>query len=450
MSNSRQRRIEEIEKRLGTRSLIWFGTRGSDSQALLQIRQFREVFSIIAPLGSLSIPCEVCLENMKRIRVDLDRYSIDYDSSPEAQDLIRRLFSSLTKPTVVAMYRPSRFFTSIYYPRCDFVEYLGQFQERQAPFEHKPWVESELRKRGVRVVPWRYLGDTERARLEEILEQGPVVLRASRSDGGLGLSLITKLEDFSALSPAHADNFIGAAPYLYPNIPLNVNACVFQDGSVSLHSPSLQLIGLEGFTGRTFGYCGNDFAKVRDLDSNVLDQLEEIVVRSGRWLARMGYLGAFGVDALLYEGDVYLTEINPRFQGSSHLSSRLDMDLDRADMFLEHIAAFLGLPPSEKPMRHLRELASEQHRVSQVVCHNFYPYSMRRNCKSVVDTDFFTCQLLPKSNVAIDPEAILLRAVILDSVTQDGTSICEGYRSRLSGLLEGLFDPISLVSCVEA
>ena len=109
--------------------------------------------------------------------------------------------------------------------------------------------------------------------------------------------------------------FIAAAPYLVPNIPLNVNACVFSDSLVSLHSPSFQLIGLPGFTSRTFGYCGNDFAQVRELEGNVLDQLEHIVLESGKWLAGKGYVGAFGVDALLCKGQVYLTEINPRFQG---------------------------------------------------------------------------------------------------------------------------------------
>lgn len=442
MATPRQRRIEEIEKRLGNRKLIWFGTRGTDCQSLLQIHQFSEVYSIVAPLDSLSISAEVCLETLKHQRVDLDTYSIDYDSSVEAQELLTRLFSSLAKPSVVAMYRPGRFFTAIYYPRSEFVEYLGQFQERQAPFEHKPWVESELSKCGVRVVPWHYLGDTERPRVEEMLEQGPIVLRSSRSDGGIGVALIRTLEEIGSKWPSHSDNFIGVAPYLSPSIPLNVNACVFRDGRVSLHSPSLQLIGLPGFTNRTFGYCGNDFAQIRELGPQVLGQLEDIVIRSGKWLAGVGYLGAFGVDALLFDGNVYLTEINPRFQGSSHLTSQIDRDLDRADMFLEHIGAFLGLEPAESPSFHLWDLAKEQRKVSQIICHNCTPNSLCRTIARSSDIGDVSCALLPKQFITVDPEAILFRGIIYDSVTSNGTCLSEKYPQELNLLIAELFEPI--------
>ena len=139
---TRKQRIEQIESRLGKRKLVWFGTRGTDSRALLEISQFSEVFSIITPFGSPSLRLEVCLETLKGLRVDLELYGLDYDTSPEALDLRRYLFASLGEPAVVATYCPGSFFTSIYYPRSEFVEYLGLFHERQAPFEHKPWVES--------------------------------------------------------------------------------------------------------------------------------------------------------------------------------------------------------------------------------------------------------------------------------------------------------------------
>ncbi len=439
MRTIRERRIHQIEDWLGTRKLVWFGTRGTDSQALLQISQFSEVYSIVAPLHSINIAAEVCLESSKRRRVDLDQYNIDFDESREARELISQLFTSLEKPAAVAMYRPGGFFTAIYYPRSKIVDYLGQFQERQAPFEHKPWVESELRKLGIKTVPWQYFGDGERPRLEELLSKGPLVIRASRSDGGAGVALIHKSSDIDGCWPRHSDMFFAAAPYLFPNVPLNVNAVVFENGEVSLHSPSLQLIGLGGFTNRKFGYCGNDFARVRDFPE-ALDQLEDIASKAGRWLASMGYRGAFGVDALLHNDNVYLTEINPRFQGSSHLSSLLDRELERPDMFLEHIAAFLpDLGPAQSPDRHLRDLAREQRPVAQVVCHNCTSVVQTRNSYPAPETGPIQCMLLPDKGVEVDPEAILLRAVIEDCVTKDGLSLCEPYLSLLKSLIRRLF-----------
>ena len=437
MSSIRKQFIKQVEARLGRRKLVWFGTRGTDSQALLQISQFSEVFSLIAPLDSLSIREEVCLETLKCVRVDLDRYSIDYDDSAEARHLLQRLCDSLGEPTVIAMYRPGAFFTSTYYPRSEFVEYLGLFHEQQAPFEHKPWVESELRRRGVRTVGWRYFGDADRKRVHEDLENGPVVLRTSRSDGGAGLTLIHDPSEIGSRWPTHSDRFLAVAPYLVPNIPLNVNACVFSDSSVSLHSPSFQLIGLPGFTSRTFGYCGNDFAQVRELEGNVLNQLEHIVLESGKWLASKGYVGAFGVDALLYEGQVHLTEINPRFQGSSHISSTIDAQLDRPDMFLEHIAAYLGVPAP--PFVGLRDLTRNQPKIAQVVCHNVGPNPVCLGVEHPSETSDVSCTLLPKEHIAVEPEAILFRAVVENSVTADGGSLREEYGVKLRDLIHSLF-----------
>jgi hypothetical protein len=230
MKTTREMRLKEIEKRIGKRNLVWFGTRGSDCQALLQIPQFSTVYSIISPLNSLAVQEETCLELTKKRRVDLDRYTIDTDSSQEAKELFQHLHVTLGRPTIVVMYRPIRPFTSIYFPRSAFVEYLGQFEERQSPYEHKPWVESELRNSGIRVLPWRYLSNEERPRLEEMLEQGPVVLRSNRSAGGAGLSLIHDRTEIDSAWTQHSDGFFAATPYLYPNVPLNVNACAFRDG----------------------------------------------------------------------------------------------------------------------------------------------------------------------------------------------------------------------------
>ena len=95
------------------------------------------------------------------------------------------------------------------------------------------------------------------------------------------------------------DGFLAASRYLDPHIPLNINACVFQDGTVTLHGPSVQLIGIPDLTRRTFGYCGNDFGAIRHLDPRFVKEFEKMVLKVGGWLWSQGYLGAFGVDALV-------------------------------------------------------------------------------------------------------------------------------------------------------
>jgi hypothetical protein len=308
MPNNYQKMVSAINHKIktnGKRKLVWFGTRGTDSRALLEIDHFRELFSIIAPLNALALNTEICLETEKKVRVDLDNYTIDNDTSPEAEELHRRLFSSLSEPSYLVSYRPSNFLTSIYFPRSRYVTYLGLFHELQELFEHKPWVETELRKLGINTIPWDYLGENDNFLLHEMLEKGPKVLRSNRSDGGAGLSLVNNIDELKNSWVPVKDHFLGVGPFLNPNIPLNINAVVFNNGYVTLHPPSLQLIGIPSCTNRKFGYCGNDFARVGDLPEQFMDDLEIAVRKIGIWLASRGFIGAFGIDALIANEQIY-------------------------------------------------------------------------------------------------------------------------------------------------
>jgi hypothetical protein len=446
---NRNERIRGIEAAIGRRKLVWFGTRGADASPLLDIAQFSDCFSLIAPLASLALR-ETCLETLTNQRVDLDSYTIDLDQSAAATQLHAEMLRCLSQPSVVALYRPSAFFASVHFPRIQTVEYLGLFHERQAAFEHKPWVETELQASGVRVIPWRYFPDEDQERVLEALEGEPLVLRTTRSDGGAGLRIVRQADELLSHWPAHSDRFVAAAPYFSPSIPLNVGGCVFRDGSVSLHGPSLQLIGVPELTDLALGYCGNDFAAIRDLDDRSLDDLEEIVLGAGAWLARNGYVGAFGVDALIYEGQVYLSEVNARFQGSSAMSADIDRSLERPDIYLNHVAAFLGqAAPAAVP---LRELARQAPALSHLIVHNrgSQPLQMRPDAmiawSGTSDGKFcWHSELVPSPNVAIYPGAALFRVVREGQATRDGFSLLPGS-SELASHLMATFQPRSTVS----
>jgi hypothetical protein len=414
--------IRSVEKALGSKRLIWFGTRGEDAQPLLALTNFAEVFSLVAPMRALSLANEMCLECLRGERLDLDTYSLDEDHSAEAAELRLGLLASLREPAAILPYRPLSFLSSVYYPRKGHVDFLGMFHERQAPFEHKPWVESELQAAGVATVPWKYFADEDRQRVEEELAaSGSLVLRKNRSDGGAGLQLVRDQDELATAWQLHPEGFFAAAPLLQPNVPINVNACVFADGNVTLHGPSLQLIGIQGLTRRTFGYCGNDFAAPRLLPPAVWDEIEAMVAKAGRWLADKGYLGAFGVDALVSGERVYLTEINPRFQGSSALSSWLDAEMGRPDVFLCHLAAYLGIEAAARPT--LRDLIAAQPPVSQILVHNTAGGAtcVTRQREPVEGGCRF--QLLPAPGTTIAPEAVVCKAIVSRSVTGDGLTI---------------------------
>jgi hypothetical protein len=435
-------RLDEIIKYLGKRDLIWLGLRGSDAATLLQIPQFSKVFSIIAPFEANPAISETCLESLQKKRVDPHTYNTDEDRSEEAVRWHNFLCSELSKPSAVLAYRPDKLFTKAYFSNVETLEYFGLLHARQTVFEHKPWVENELKKTGVRTVPWKYYGRHNLPEENQLTAQMPFIIRSDEVSigGGGNMVIVRDKNKLNSFLPLDYDSLLSISPYLYPNVPLNVNACLFQDGSISLHGPSVQLIGIESCTRYVLGYCGNDFSRIRDLDAGILDELEEMVVQVGKWLASVGYLGVFGVDAIEYKGHVYFSEINPRFQNSSVIAAQLDQELDLPDMYLNQIAAFAGL--SAPPHISLRELAKQQKRVSQIICNSQYPQPVF--CRDIPGRkhEDWDCLLLPASDVEIVPEGMLFKLLVDGTVTENGQSLLENYGREIEVLNESFFPRI--------
>jgi len=426
--------IQAIQDKLGNRRLVYFGTRGADAETLLEIDQFRTAFSQIAPLHAISVK-ETCLERLTLERVDLNRYNIDYDERAEISKMREGLLEAFNTRAAIIPYRPSALVASAWFPRSDRVLFLSVFHEKQSFFEHKPWVESELKSIGIRTLPWKYYCDTESRIIKESAEKSLLVLRANRSDGGSGLSLIYGPQEVDDKCPKHTDGFIAVCPLLSPCVPTNINACIFPGGRVSFHPASFQIIGPANCTTRTFGYCGNDFAAIKELDGEFLDQMQVMTIKVGNWMYRNGYLGAFGIDFLIYEGELYLTEVNPRFQGSSLISALIDRELGRPDIYMDHIAAFLGIEGGEEI--ELRSLTAEQPLMAHVICHN--TLGEPTHVKSTdISTLTVRCRLVPQNDVRILEEAIIFEAVFENAVTQNGMDLFSDISRQISLIAENL------------
>jgi ATP-grasp domain len=408
-----RKRIEELEIALQGRQLIYFGTRGADAGALLAIPNFSSVFSLVAPLQASTVH-EFCMETVTKERVDLDDYCIDFDERPVVSEMRQKLLHALERPSALLPYRPCAFLSSAWFPRSDRVKYLGLFHGLQACFEHKAWVETQLSSAGVPVLPWRFFADEEAMIIKEWAETESLVLRANRTDGGVGVRFVPNPKALESEWPSHSDGFIAATSYLHGSLSLNLNACIFADGSISLHGPSVQVIGVPALTRRHFGYCGNDFSAASALDTAIMDAFEHLSMSTAHWLHSQGYLGAFGIDALVHEGQVFLTEINPRFQGSSLISARLDTSMDRSNILMEHAAAFLGL--KARNSEPLRELALAQPPMAHAIFHN-----TSKNMIRVADTDVdgldIECRLIAGSDVKVHVDGITFEAVFPRTIT---------------------------------
>jgi ATP-grasp domain len=264
--------------------------------------------------------------------------------------------------------------------------------------------------------------------------RGPVMLRRSRTSGGEGIRRVENAAELIEHWPRADEAFVSVAPFLEGSLPLNVGATVWHDG-VTVHHPSVQLVGVASCVTRPFGYCGNDFGLAAQLDPALLDQIEEYTTRIGRWLRGYGYLGTFGIDFLVHRGVAKFTEINPRFQGSTHASSQLDVEAGQSCLMLEHIAAFLGVDaPRQRP---LRDIASEVAAFAHIVVHwtgrraqPLDPGSLVR--RVTANAGGSRVDVLTRPQLTTEPGAVVARITVRDRVTTTGFELLSPWTGMVN------------------
>lgn len=389
-------------------------------------------FSIIAPLTlpERTLEVDVCLESLRGVRPDLDSYDVDLDPSDAALEFRRGMLRAAGGSCLIVGYRPSSLVSSLAFT-VPGVTVAGQFHQRQAAFEYKPWVERELGARGITGLPWSYVAYEQRERAKVAVAHGPHVLRASQTSGGAGIVVARCGEDVDRYWPGHDRGFVAVAPF-QAGIPINFSGCVFGDGSIRLHPPSVQLIGIESCTDRSLGYCGNDFGAATELlERTMLKRIDRMGRAVGAWLHEERYLGAFGIDAIVAGDELYFTELNPRFQGSSTLSAAVARQLEVPDLFLDHLVATLGLAPTA-PAVPIWEWARLQAPLSQFVIHNTSNRVVAPGVGApVVPHD--VCLSL-RAEIPVDPGGTLCRVTVERSITTTGFAL-DADMQRVAGSL---------------
>jgi hypothetical protein len=324
----------------------------------------------------------------------------------------------LARPCAVVAYAPSRTLTRGWLMGGGSAIPLALFFERQTCFDFKPWVERELQALGVRTIPWTYSRSLESSPAMELLREGAsVVVRLPRSRGGLSVWLVNSPDELSSLAVSlAAEPLVCISRYLGSDFSVNVNACVFRCGATTIHGTSVQLVGVEPCTTRALGYAGNDFGAITALSEAALGELDSLTRRVGRWLAAEGFVGAFGLDALVRGGsEVTFVELNPRFQASSAIAAMIDDALDRPNQYLNHVAAFVGLSPADSLP--LGNLVRNQGSYAQAMVYNRDLGSV-----SMVSTPAapLRARLLPRPKIVVNPQAILAALFFEEKITNTG------------------------------
>lgn len=441
MTDSRTALRAAVIDALGRRRLLWAGIRGDDVESLTDLPQLEASFTIINAYRRRPLAASVAYEDMTGRRVDLETWDIDEHPTDEATVEFRRdMLRAMSVPCALLPYRPSQFLSALAFARQDRCVNLGLFGSQQFAFEHKPWVESAMAGLGLPTLGWRYIADEDQLDAARLLEDGPVMVRRSRTSGGEGMVKATTPAELSAAWPRHAEAFASVAPFVSGALPVNIGATVWRDG-VTVHLPSVQLVGVAECVSRPFGYCGNDFARVAELEDDQLDALEASTVAVGEWLRRHGYRGTFGVDYLVVGGTPVFTEINPRFQGSTRASAQLAVEAGEPCLPLEHVAAMLQLgTPARRP---LRERVRGRAPLSQVVVHNTGEHGVRadveqlRAALKLVEPSVRMDAALP-DGVTCEPGATFARFAVRSPVTVTGYDLRDDLQTAIARWASGV------------
>lgn len=130
---------------------------------------------------------------------------------------------------------------------------------------------------------------------------------------------------------------------------LNYHALVGADGAVTVHPPSLQLIGTVGVALHPTQFCGNDFAAVGTVAGAVRSAADAAAGAAARWLAGLGHRGLCGIDVAIGDDGVAVVDVNPRLQASTWLLTEAAAAAGRPCPGRDHLRAFGLAALSEDP-----------------------------------------------------------------------------------------------------
>lgn len=140
------------------------------------------------------------------------------------------------------------------------------------------------------------------------------VVQADIASGGYGTLLLDRKNEQNILSLLNKDDVYLVSPYYENNIPVNIHAVIYED-DVLVFPASIQIMIEDN---SRLLYRGADYiAYANEVKSSVKDKFIENTVKLCGEIKKLGYRGVLGIDAIIVDDNIYMLEINNRFQAST-------------------------------------------------------------------------------------------------------------------------------------
>lgn len=140
---------------------------------------------------------------------------------------------------------------------------------------------------------------------------GSFVIQSSTGSGGSGTLVLNNKNELS-LDISKKQNYM-VTRYCEDNIPINIHVLI-SNNKILLLPGSVQII--QNINNK-LAYKGCDYIAYNNINNKLIGKIEEYAYKIAEKLRQKGYMGLCGIDSIIYNDEIYLMEVNTRFQNSS-------------------------------------------------------------------------------------------------------------------------------------
>jgi len=145
------------------------------------------------------------------------------------------------------------------------------------------------------------------------------VIQESNSSGGTGTFLLNMGNNEQVKSMLKTGCPYLVSGYIENSIPINIHIVIIDEQVFCLQG-SIQILELSN---NNLLYHGADFFGYHKfISKSTNEKIKTYAIEIGSLVKTLGYRGIFGIDFLICDEKIIFVEINPRFQGSTHILNR--------------------------------------------------------------------------------------------------------------------------------
>jgi predicted ATP-grasp superfamily ATP-dependent carboligase len=130
------------------------------------------------------------------------------------------------------------------------------------------------------------------------------------------------------------------SPFIESSYSLLNNCCLTKFGLIQ-SPPALQYTGIHPFTKNPFTTVGRQWPSFAP--PKIIKSVNNLTEKFAKILTEIGYKGFFGLDFLISNNKVFLSECNPRLTASFAFYTKLEQDQKITPLFYFHLAEFLKI-----------------------------------------------------------------------------------------------------------